>query len=102
MWMIDPKLMCQQHILGEHSEIHKHKHNFEKGHSIAGRRGLIEPQAMQARHDQLAAYMNHKSPYEMPDLSGYDLTGFVVDREESLRELCRRCPDCRAKIERIG
>ena len=37
MWMIKPELLCRQHLLGEHSEIHKHKHNFEKGHSIKGR-----------------------------------------------------------------
>ena len=92
--------MCMQHIVGEHGELHKHRHNFVKGHSIDGRRGQIEPAAMKTRHDELAEHLkNHKSPYELPDLSGYDLEGFVVDADESLRELCRRCPACRARSE---
>jgi hypothetical protein len=99
MWMIDPNLMCMKHICGEHGEIHKHRHNFVKGHSIEGRRGQIEPEAMKRRHDELSKFLkNHKSPYELPDLSGYDLTDFIVDQDESLIELSKRCPDCKRKI----
>jgi hypothetical protein len=76
MWMINPKILCRKHLLGEHGEIHKHKHNFIKHHSIKKRITLdqIEPSAMQSRHDELAAEMlcrgyNHKSPYTQPDIS---------------------------------
>jgi hypothetical protein len=103
MWMIDPRLMCSQHITGEHGEIHKHRHNFVKGHSIAGRKGQIEPRAMKRRHDELAKFLkNHKSPYEMPDLSGYDLRGFTVDKVKSATELWKRCPACRQKADEFG
>ena len=99
MWMLPPECMCLQHRLGEHAEIHKHRHNFVKGHSIAGRKGQIEPAAMQRRHDELAATLtNHKSPYTQPDLSAYDLTGFTVDLDESATELARRCPRCKVFI----
>ena len=37
LWMIDPKLLCTQHLLGEHLEIHKHRHVFIKHYSITGR-----------------------------------------------------------------
>jgi len=99
MWMVPPRLMCKQHLLGEHGEIHKHRHNFVKGHSIEGRRGQIEPESMQTRHDELAEEMlrrgmNHKSPYELPDLSHYDLDGFVVDVESSYEDLVGRCEEC--------
>lgn len=99
MWMIDPRRMCRKHLLGEHGEIHKHRHNFVKGHSIAGRRGQIEPEAMQDRHDVLAAEMarrgfRHTSPYAQPDLAAYDLAGFVVDRAASERDLRGRCVEC--------
>jgi len=102
-WMVNPKLMCKKHIVGEHGEIHKHRHNFEKGHSITGRIYpvvQIEPKAMKARHDELAKYLNHKSPYEQPDISYLpdDEQNAKVDIEVSLKELCRRCPDCRKKI----
>jgi len=101
--MVEPSSMCRSHLLGEHGEIHKHRHNFVKGHSIEGRRGQIEPVEMKARHDALAAEMlrrgyNHKSPYEQPDLSGYDLSGHGVDVEESIRELKSRCADCAERM----
>ena len=104
MWMVDPALMCQKHRVGEHGEIHKHRHNFEKHHSIAGRVSpiiQIEPEAMKRRHDELAATLkNHKSPYEMPDLSylPVEYREAKVDLCESMAELCRRCPDCRKLI----
>jgi len=99
MWMIDPAILCQKHLAGEHFELHLHRHNFIKGHSIAGRRGQIEPTAMQSRHDELAAEMvkrgmKHKSPYEQPDLSAYDLTGFTVDQAEAILDLTSRCSAC--------
>ena len=99
MWMIYPAILCQKHLLGEHFELHLHRHNFVKGHSIEGRRGQIEPAAMQSRHDELAAemtrrQMNHKSPYIQPDLSAYDLTGFTVDRSEAILDLTSRCSAC--------
>ena len=91
--------MCLQHRLGEHSEIHKHRHVFVKGWSIAGRKGQIEPEAMKRRHDELAAtFTNHHSPYTMPDLSHYDLTGFTVNVRASAQDLASRCPKCQALI----
>lgn len=100
MWMVDTAILCRKHLLGEHGEIHKHRHNFVKGHSISGRRGQIEPESMQKRHDELAEEMlrrgfNHNSPYVQPDLSHYNLNGFVVDKDESLRDLYSRCSECR-------
>jgi len=104
MWMVNPELMCSKHRTGEHGEIHKHKHNFEKRHSISGRVSplvQIEPESMRIRHDELAATLkNHKSPYEMPDISYLpkEERSAKVDQDESLRELCKRCLDCRKLI----
>lgn len=103
MWMVDPKLLCRKHLLGEHGEIHKHRHCFEKGYSIKNRIGQIEPEKMEARHNILADEMirrgyNHRSPYCQPDLSKYDLTDFVVDTRESLQDLESRCSDCASLI----
>jgi hypothetical protein len=107
MWMIDPKLLCRKHLLGEHSEIHKHKHNFEKKHSIAKRIefGQIEPKSMKVRHDQLVEEMirrgyNHKSDYSMPDISylnDYQMN-FQVDINKSKDDLYNRCEECRINI----
>ena len=112
MWMINPTLLCRKHLLGEHSEIHKHKHNFEKGHSIKGRLSpvvMVEPAQMEARHDELVQEMlnrgyNHNSPYSLPDLSKYtdDEINAKVDYNTSLRELCNRCEECKTNIKSYG
>jgi len=108
MWMIDPKFLCQKHLIGEHGELHKHRHNFIKQHNIAGRYGQIEPKAMKQRHDELVKEMlrrgyNHQSPYKQPDisyLSTKDYNG-KVNKKESLKELVSRCKYCRKRINNI-
>lgn len=109
MWMLDPKILCQKHLLGEHGEVHKHKHNFEKHHSISGRISpivLIEPNNMQQRHDELAQEMlrrgyNHNSPYQQPDLSYLpDEQRYAkVDSAYNIKDLMGRCPECKRIIE---
>lgn len=105
MWMCNPKGMCRKHLLGEHFEIHSHRHNFVKGHSIKGRIFpivQIEPASMKIRHDLLALEMKargykHASPYKQPSLKKYSLKEInaKVDRKASLIELYHRCPECR-------
>lgn len=108
MWMIDPTLLCRKHLLGEHGEIHKHRHNFVKKHSMSGRISpvvLIEPKCMQSRHDELALEMtnrgfNHNSPYSQPDisyLSEYEQNA-KVDIDFNYEDLSMRCPDCSGRI----
>lgn len=104
MWMIEPHLLCNRHLLGEHGEIHKFRKSFEKGISIRGRIHpvvQIEPLKMKMRHDSLAREMtargmNHRSPYEQPDLSAYTETelGVTVDTDQSKEDLRLRCKDC--------
>lgn len=111
MWGIDPKYLCRKHLLGEHNEIHKHKHNFEKKHSISGRISpivLIEPKNMQKRHDELAKEMrmrnyNHKSPYEMPDISYLpeEQSNAKIDIEYNIIDLSLRCPECSKLLENL-
>ncbi len=106
--MIPPELLCNQHLLGEHGEIHKHRSTFEKGVSIRGRVTpivLIEPLAMSTRHDALAREMvlrgmNHQSPFSMPDLSHYSSDDLNVHANliYNLIDLVARCPKCRERI----
>ena len=104
LWMIDPARLCRVHLLGEHGEIHKHRHNFAKRHSITGRLNpvvQIEPESMQARHDALAREMvrrgyKHNSPYIQPDLSYLpeEERRARVDVSVSVRDLKARCKNC--------
>ena len=104
MWMINPTLFCNRHLLGEHGEIHKHRHNFVKQHNMAGRVGQIFPDSMQERHDQLAEEMlrrgyKHESPYEQPDVFYLgDMLDVEPDIEANENDLIDRCDECAANI----
>lgn len=57
---------------------------------------------MESRHNELEAEMlrrgmNAKSPYIQPDLSKYDLEGFIVDKEAALVDLVGRCQECQKR-----
>ena len=106
--MIEPKYLCRQHLLGEHGEIHKFRHNFVKQHKIDKRikLGQIEPESMKTRHDELVIEMlkrgyNHKSPYELPDLSYLynEQRFFKVDIIHSMNDLINRCEECKKLIK---
>ena len=109
MWMVDAKTLCKNHLLGEHSELHKCRHNFEKKHSIKGRVYpivLIEPDNMQKRHDELAVEMllrgyKHESEYVQPDISYLPIgqQHARADIEYNLKDLKNRCEECCKRIE---
>jgi hypothetical protein len=109
--MIEPNLLCDKHLLGEHNELHKFHPSFVKKHSIKGRIFpvvQIEPSNMKIRHDALAEEMisrnfNHNSPYEMPDLSyltHYELAA-KVDMNASYQDLISRCNECKKINENL-
>lgn len=107
MWMVDPKMLCDKHLLGEHGEIHKHRHNFVKKHNMSTRilKKQIEVCSMQKRHDILAEEMlsrrfKHESPYEMPDISYIpeELQLMKVDISVNIKDLQSRCENCKKRI----
>jgi len=105
-WGVEPSLLCDKHLLGEHVEMHMFAGTLRKGISVAGYidDGLIEVDKIITRHEELATEMtlrgmNHKSP--MPD----DLVLFSagwIDNFANLKELSRRCETCRANILAAG
>lgn len=109
MWMIEPRLLCMKHLVGEHGEIHKHLPSFRKGYSVSGRFSnfvQIELHSIQTRHDEIAVEINrrtggHKSPLiDIPDLEKIYPQHFYksVDIEKSEQDLIIRCPECRKNI----
>lgn len=106
MWMVDPVTMCDQHLLGEHVELHMLAGTLARGRSIAGfiAKGLLEPSSMQSRHEAIAAEMGdrgfrHKSP--LPECEVDALPQAARDARVDVRiaaaELGRRCERCRAR-----
>lgn len=107
MWMVDTDLLCRKHLFGEHVETHMILGSLKKQKSLAGfkERGLIELDKLKIRHDELANEIlkrgfSHKSPL---DLCGHSLYIYgKVDVENNLKELKKRCPDCRKRILEQG
>lgn len=115
MWMVDPKLLCKKHLNGEHFECHMTSGGLEKNKTVAlvktlAKQRMLELNSLWERHEALAKEMvrrggNHKSElWFEPELymHSLDLPNTTVDVDESLRELCRRCPDCRTRINAAG
>lgn len=98
MWNINPEIMCNKHLLGEHVEMHMFAGCIEKGKSIQGyiKNGFVNTDLIEDRHDKLveemtSRNMNHQSPISCKRVHGN--TG-VVDTHKSLRDLFNRCGNC--------
>lgn len=104
MWGIDPELLCDQHLLGEHSEMHQEVGQVRAGNIAAveghAREGQVDTAKLQERHDELAEEMerrgmDHDSPLDYED----ELELGEIDVDANRAELAERCADCRARIE---
>ena len=101
MWLVDPKIMCKNHLLGEHLELHMLAGCLRKGKNIRGyiEGGLVDPSALLKRHDELVSEMkyrgyNHFSPIEeLP----HNLVKGQINPEENKLELIDRCSKCGAQ-----
>ncbi|MGI9212586.1 MAG: pyrimidine dimer DNA glycosylase/endonuclease V [Methylococcaceae bacterium] len=107
MWMVDPALLCDQHLLGEHGELHKFLHNWIKHQPILKRLegNAMEPLSYKYRHDALAREMvrrgmRHQSPLTQPDFSYLpeEQQAYRIDVEKNMDRLCQRCDTCRERI----
>ena len=110
MWMVDPVIMCNKHLLGEHVECHMFAGHLQRKRQIKNyiRLNLLEPGSLRQRHDQLAQEMtcrgmSHKSP-----LSEFDIAYlpkehqvYIVNADASLKELTKRCPECKKRPKTI-
>jgi len=99
MWNVPTRMMCRQHLLGEHLEMHMFMGSIKDGKKLDGfiRNGLVELENVKKRHDELVDEMktrgyNHKSPLEIYDPN---LTGGRVNSMENIEILKGRCEQCR-------
>lgn len=104
MWLINPTLMCNKHLLGEHGELHKFLPTFRKGYKVDGRFHPVvqlQFQGYKERHDKLAEEMlrrgmNHKSPLvDIPDFAKIypEYYYFKVNVGISVNDLMSRCDE---------
>lgn len=109
MWLVDPAIMCKNHLLGEHREMHQVKGTVEKHkHGKNVLKGLadvnaIDTRLIKERHDELVEEMKnrgwtgHQTPMEDVENPGEDIG--EIDREENLELILRRCKDCRERAK---
>jgi len=111
MWMVDPRIMCENHLLGEHLETHMFYGIIKKGlvSSLKGyvENNLLEIESLKKRHDELAQEMvrrkyYHNSPMEPLDKDLVkNIPKIKINKEKSLKELLNRCPKCRERYKQI-
>ena len=101
--MIAPEHLCQQHLLGEHVELHMLVGHLKKGRSVDGfvANNLIDTSQIQSRHEVIANEMlrrnlNHKSPLEYTHKHPVGYVGV----DQSYLDLIDRCEACRQSINR--
>jgi len=106
MWMVDPSIMCQKHLCGEHVETHMMLGSMKKGYGIDGyiKNNCLEPRSIKSRHDELVIEMlrrgyNHESP--MAELvfnetvKNYEkYRECTIDVGKSMSDLLGRCTKC--------
>jgi hypothetical protein len=97
MWGIDPSLLCQKHLCGEHVEMHMFRGTILKGISTKGylENNLVMLGKIKERHDLLSKEMikrkmNHKTPMGKFD----EGTGGIIDVEANIKDLRKRCKEC--------
>jgi len=102
MWMIDPKKMCRQHLLGEHKELHQLIGSLNKGKSIKGHvdKGQVEVHNIKVRHKELVKELlrrgyKHESPLAKFKSQRLGKINIIQNYEE----LIRRCEECRKLIK---
>lgn len=108
MWMVEPKAMCRQHLLGEHVELHMFVGSIKKDISMQGYvlKNLLEAQSIKSRHKALVREMTrrgmkHKSP--LPEfVVPRDCRRIKIDRRKAFLDLVNRCGECWERAESCG
>ena len=100
MWNINPKLLCDKHLLGEHFEMHLFAGNIRKGRSIKGYiiNGLVEVHNINNRHKVLADELLRRGFKHKIPLKIIKSRGGSVDIKRSINDLVKRCSECRKRI----
>ncbi len=102
MWNVPIKLMCRQHLLGEHLEMHmllntiKHTTRSLRGFIM---NGFVKVHHIIHRHNELVNEMtrrgyNHKSPMNSNDQVKLYKAG-NVDIKNNILILRERCEECK-------
>ncbi len=104
IWDVDPALLCRNHLLGEHRELHalwtilsEDRRGYRNHPETVRWEGKLA--ALYDRHERLVAEMaargfNHHSPLDPADATGASVQAAFVDPPERQLELlaAKPCP----------
>jgi len=97
MWMVEPTILCRQHLLGEHLELHMFTGVINKGNNLHGyiNNNLCDPSSIIRRHDALVEEMqkrgySHRSPLQLKK----EPVCTPINMEAAKKALLARCPEC--------
>lgn len=101
MWNLPPQILCRQHLLGEHHELHKFVGaiNHHKNITSFITHGYFEIHNIRHRHEELVKEFsfrgyNHKSP--LPHFK--EIVAGKIDIYFNLCDLVSRCQRCRERF----
>lgn len=100
-WLVDPRLLCTKHLLGEHVEHHMFAETIRRGIGLGGylAGGLLDTRTLRSRHEELATEMERRGMKHASPLPSFSCPpAGAVDPFANLEELARRCPACRSRI----
>jgi hypothetical protein len=102
MWMVNPRIMCRQHLLGEHTEIHMFIGTINRKKSVDGylQKGLLEVHNLFSRHNELVEEMKrrgYKHQSEVEEEWKTAIRAGLIDRKRNFEELINRCSKCKGR-----
>ena len=102
--MINPKMMCKRHLLGEHYECHMFAGCLNKGKSLKGylNNNLFDPASLTKRHDELVEEMGLRGYAHNSPIADYTGEPNPIDVSRSLANLLDRCLDCRRRHDSLA
>lgn len=114
MWMVDPRILCQKHLCGEHLEMHMYLGALRCSHTLTGflKNNLFEPKKLFERHNELAKEMLNRGYKHKSDMCEQEVLtcldnlceiekNIIINKEKSLIDLLGRCPKCEERLMMI-
>jgi len=101
MWMIAPRKMCRNHLLGEHKELHQAVGSILKNKSLKGHleKGQIEIHNIVSRHKELVKEMKYRGYKHKSKLKKFkSIKAGKINIKANYNELAKRCKECRKLI----
>lgn len=106
MHMLDPKILCQKHLLAEHLSVHAFVSLINQGNSLLGyiEHNLLEVSSLRNRHATLMVEMvlrglHHNSSLNLiTNYNNYQAySQYTIDQSQSLNDLMNTCNRCRER-----